>query len=798
MAVAQQPVIHEVIDVGDPVEQYGKFEAEVRLTATFSNPFDYEDIRVEGLFTGPNGRQKEVEGFYIQAFEWTDYQTGAIAPKGNGTFRLRFAPDQPGIWRYTVSCVTQTGTAIFQEKTFECVAAFSPLNRGFVRSAGSHYLQFEDGDSFIPLGHNMAWPVTNAYTDYKRWIEDLSAAGGNSFRLWQCPWGLGLEWRAGNGYEGLMRYRQSNSFYLDWLFDYCAQKGVHVMVCLHHHGAVSTQVNPDWKDNPYNAMNGGPCEQTQDFFKNATAQRLTRNRLRYIIARWGYQRSIWAWELFNEVDWTDGYAENAADIRRWHTDMADFLREKDPNGHLITTSFADTGRDDETWNHPDIVPTQTHIYTQASNIEQVVAKNTLRYVQQYGKPALNAEFGLGIAGDLLPGLDPQGIHFHNSLWAALFSGALGGGMSWWWDSYIAPRQLYAHYTPLAAFVEKTHFVQEDFRPAASSVAGAAADRVLVAGGAWGSLSDTLIKVDSAGNFVPAWANPGQFLYGSTWNTALRRPPVFDVQYLKEGKFTVKTGENTGINPNITVWIDGVKIMDVRAETKKEYAISVPAGWHRIRVDNRGTDWIQVAAYIFEGGGTRANAYVLRNAEKTKALGWVLHNRYNHVYTAQNGLPPALRNTLLNIPDMAKGYYTIYVYSCQTGELLHGLQALNYTGTLSIQLPDFEWDVACKVFIQPVHTTDAGTDISDFSLYPNPAIPGSVVRIKAEETYTATLQGLSLLDAEGRLLTTQYGAVSTNAPEFTVPVGLPEGLYWLRLFEKSGRVAATLPLAIFRN
>lgn len=42
--------------------------------------------------------------------------------------------------------------------------------------------------------------------------------------------------------------------------------------------------------------------------------------------------------------------------------------------------------------------------------------------------------------------DPDGIGLHNDLWAPSVSLAAGTAMMWWWDSYIAPYNLYHHFT----------------------------------------------------------------------------------------------------------------------------------------------------------------------------------------------------------------------------------------------------------------------------------------------------------------------------------------------------------------
>jgi hypothetical protein len=66
---------------------------------------------------------------------------------------------------------------------------------------------------------------------------------------------------------------------------------------------------------------------------------MTLMKYRYIVARWGWSPAVVAWELFNEVHWTDAMRNgHEAEVGRWHSDMATFIRLVDVYGHLITTS----------------------------------------------------------------------------------------------------------------------------------------------------------------------------------------------------------------------------------------------------------------------------------------------------------------------------------------------------------------------------------------------------------------------------------------------------------------------------
>jgi hypothetical protein len=50
-------------------------------------------------------------------------------------------------------------------------------------------------------------------------------------------------------------------------------------------------------------------------------------------------------------------------------------------------------------------------------------------------------------------LDPEGHHFHDSIWASALSGAAGTGLYWWWHNYVEGLDLYRQYKPLAAFLK---------------------------------------------------------------------------------------------------------------------------------------------------------------------------------------------------------------------------------------------------------------------------------------------------------------------------------------------------------
>lgn len=792
-AMLTNPVIHSVTPSSLAVPRYEKFELTVDLTAQYDNPYDYDQIQLSATFNGPSGQTQTVDGFFMQEFS-INAQSGSLSSSNEeGVFRIRFAPDEVGRWTYTVHVTDQQGHTSIALESFQCLGNTHPQNKGFVRSNQTNFLNFDNGEQYIAIGENICWQSNNPYFDYRNWLGKLKEQGGNFFRLWHAHWGLGLEWRSGqNQYQGLRRYKESNCAYQDWLFDYCSENGIYVMVALQHHGQVSTEVNPNWQESPYNAVNGGPCQNTWDFFKNEEAIAHTKNRIRYIVARWGYARSIMAWELFNEVEWTDEFNQYKQKVVDWHSEIAEYIKGIDSYHHLITTSFAHDYNDPMMWALPDMDITQTHFYFNAANLERVLSQGVKKYIDAYAKPTLTGEFGLGNHGAELRNMDPDGIHFHNGLWSPLFSGGLGTGMSWWWDSYIAPNDLYYHLGPIANLAAEIPFLERNMQATRGLLAGAPGDLSLTPTLGWGGVGTPEININENGQMEPGTASLGQYLYGSSWNTQYRSPPNFSVNMPEEGTFSVRTAGTAGNSPRIAIYLDGEKVLEEPGQINTTYTIEVPTGPHTITVDNTGADWITVSTYTFGGIGSTLDAYVLQSEDQDMAAGWVLNNRYNHEYVDQVGLPPVIQGATLSLPGFTDGNYIVSWYDCMNGQILDTENVNANADTLVLLLPDILWDIAFVVDSEPVGTTNQERNVA-FQLFPNPAKPGSEIKVSLTEETSAKTR-FQLLDMGGRGLVQFDHQQGQREVEVQLPASLPTGMYWLRIAHEGKMGARPIMIA----
>ncbi|KPK42410.1 MAG: hypothetical protein AMJ78_02640 [Omnitrophica WOR_2 bacterium SM23_29] len=421
------------------IPTYEKFELTIDLEASYKNPFDPEQIDLKATFTSPTNEKIDVPGFlYSAQLEGKNYI--------NPVWKIRFSPTQEGAWQYSVFLKTPLGQDKTKIRTFNCLPS---SQKGFVRVSKKDplYFEFDNGEFYYPLGQNVCWANLSGF---KRYFSEMNKVGENWSRVWMSNWEVALEW-TGKDYQGLGVYSLRKADKLDKILELAKTNGLYIQLVLNHHGQLSTKVNPQWSENPYNVKNGGPCKKPFDFFTDSTAKKYFKNRLRYIIARWGYSPNILAWELWNEITFIDDL-----DIEKdaaWHKEMVQFIKDIDPARHLVTTSYAGTLYDyslnNKVWEIPKIDFTQFHMYSP----DIVEALNgAYKLMSGFNKPYFVAEAGRGTA-DGVDEEDPEGTNIHAAMWSQFVVPSAGNSMPWWWDSYIHPKKLYYHWKALAEFAK---------------------------------------------------------------------------------------------------------------------------------------------------------------------------------------------------------------------------------------------------------------------------------------------------------------------------------------------------------
>ncbi len=695
------------------VAQFGRLELAVDLRATYDNPYDPDDVRLDAMFTTPSGKQLAVPGFFLVKHR-REVRDGneTMTAEDNGTWKVRFAPRETGAYRWKLKLKDRTGEIEGGEGTFQAVASESP---GFIRksAADPHYLAFDNGQGYFAIGHNLPIYHTTGQLGVEA-MKKFAAAGENFNRWWMSSQGLGIEWMQKLGW-----YRQDVAARIDTVLDLAEDLGLYYMMCMDTHQDFR---EGGWKKNPFNAANGGPCASPADWFTNQEARKLYRNRLRYTVARWGYSPHVLCWEFGNEFE---GWANSPNEIKLpWHKEMADYLRGIDPFGHLITTSFWGHTGPEEFWKLENIDIVQTHCYTNNDgNVAEQVRRFCLHQWERFEKPHVFGEFGIR-SHTTTADKDPEGWAIHNSLWAGLFSFSAGGPMPWWHEQYIDKLDLYFHFTALANFTRELPLGTARWEPLATEAPAFVnkdrtpemRDAVVVPINRWEKPEHDEFTILTDGTIADGRA-PQQLLHGAG-HKDLKNPPTFVVDYPRQGRFVVHVDKvsHSGL---LRIWIDGDlalqrelpcaeglgKASVWREQWKlwettydEDIAVGVPAGKHRIRIENFGKDWVAVNKYTFTGCQIVDRPDVLVCGMKTGELAMLwLQNRssswYNHAGGGTVGRVDPFELTAKGLGD---GKHRLEWWETWKGRLERAEEIEVRQGRFTLVVPSLATDVALKI------------------------------------------------------------------------------------------------------
>lgn len=425
------------------VPVYGKLELSFNLARDYVNPFDPQVVDVTGHFVGPDGKEVTLPGFLYQAYERSRTPEGneKLTPVGHTCWKVRFAPRQPGKHRYWVTVRDALGLTRSAEGGFTATAAQDP--RGYVRISqrDPKFFEFDNGDPFRPTGLNMrdggdqAEAQKGTY-DFDFFFRRFAEEKLNFVRTWMCAWWAGIEWSENyhSRFDGVGRYNLYNAWRLDHALELARQHDLRLELTLNSHGQMRRdKFDAEWMYNPYSVRNGGMVASPAMFFTSPTARALVKQRLRYIVARWGYSPHLMSFDLVNEVDLTEGY--NREQVAAWHKEMATYLRNLDPWKHLVCTHICLYGNfGDELWQLPEIDYIQADAYWKRRDVgmnECWAAK------KGYNKPFFFIEYGPQTVSLPLP-FETWQQDFRVGMWVSNLIPSAAPGQFWYhqeWEQF---------------------------------------------------------------------------------------------------------------------------------------------------------------------------------------------------------------------------------------------------------------------------------------------------------------------------------------------------------------------------
>jgi hypothetical protein len=454
LAASAQPTITTMRQATDSVGLYDKFEVGIGLKANYTNPFDPDQIDITGTFTSPSGKQWPIHGFYYASF--------------GGLWKVRFSPDETGVWKYTIHIKDKDGEATSDPKSF--TAGPSPDHGALVVAPNKRYLQYRDGTPFYGVGlwYNDGYSGFDAGRVKPEELDRLKSLGVNFFSSFITP----LETQA----SGLGRYDQNICGRLDQLLELCEQRGMELSLNLWFHAFLSETTwgggNERWETNPYQQVT-----KPKDFYRSDAAWAFQEKLYRYMIARWGYSRSLGIWFIVDEINGTDGWVSgDSAMASKWAARVNDYFKTNDPY-HRPTTgtrSGAKAQYFDEGYRTFDLAsreiyerqgwPMLNTSTLDSAKVPPLVLSYT-NYAGEiskmwaaYGKPVIIGETGWDhvFYEPSMPGYLSM---YHDALWVALTNGTAMTPFWWAYSDLLNDNILTHQITSIRRFTDSIPFSQ---------------------------------------------------------------------------------------------------------------------------------------------------------------------------------------------------------------------------------------------------------------------------------------------------------------------------------------------------
>lgn len=304
-----------------------------------------------------------------------------------------------------------------------------------------------DADRFKPLGDFVGYAYPGGDNKYYK---------GNNRQaiLWEL--------------DSLIEMARVSDMYVQWVTDDANQNGF-----VPHYNFPITK-------NPYY----GVITTAQQFFTSPIAKKLYKNRLRYMIARYGYSTNLACFELLNEAHNLDPVIPQGSTVNElvkpWLEEMLTYIKGPYPalnhNDHLFTVSFEPlpTSNLIGTTLGLDFVSEHPYAYDNAANTYSDLASQTqiTSFLSGF-KPCQAGETGIRASWSCWQNPLPEAMapSFHSLLWASTFIRGLTSGLNNWSSTLENTVNIHPcgdivtnHFKPLQAFINDREYARGKYAP----------------------------------------------------------------------------------------------------------------------------------------------------------------------------------------------------------------------------------------------------------------------------------------------------------------------------------------------
>ncbi len=701
---SEAPQISDVKLPGEGVGRYDMYEVSFQLAATYTNPFDPDDIKVDGVFVYPSGKIVTIPAFFIEPMKpnksdkvLMTYNPSYYYESGIPEWRLRFAGDEIGEYSFYITAKDSKGqTCATQSFKF---SVFPSGNKGWVdisKNNPSILINSADGTPYYGSGSNMAWVRSQftkdpAHMSYNYFIGQATG-NTNMTRVWMCHWAW-LEWlpavekdKSSYSYAGLGYYNQCISTAFDEIIKMCENSGMRIVLCTEDNDEHGNDQDYDgWNYNPYHIKHGGFVSTTSQYFKNQQVRDQYKKRIRYILARWGYSSA-----LFSINMWNDQSSPSA--------DVVSYLDELHDYAHTITDGW------------------RPLLY--GSNFK-MDANAVLDYTTQ---SLANSDFTKpDITNECYASSDPDWYRdtLRNTIWKELTDG-VAATMIWSHDD-VDTRSCWDLFKNVLDFTYDFPFDtagkyksgEHKLSSATASSGSVALKKAItinsygdVAG--WGAkATSNLYEIDenASGMLLHGYVKN---LYGTNANVSKwKNPPTFVVDAPNGGELVLRIDEFGAGSNMLNVKINGKTVLDRaftggrRQTTDEEKFTRIPLvkGENRITLDNTGHDWINVSSAYFilnvESEADMITAHT--HVADTAAIVYLENQTYSEVYQKilENSACD-FSNVSLTLTGLTDGRYAVYPFNPNTGEYGQITETTVAGGKVDLTVPTVTKDYAIKL------------------------------------------------------------------------------------------------------
>lgn len=183
------------------VGKYRRIDFEIAVPWSHRNPFDPGEVDVSLEIRSPSGETQNLPAFWMQPYARQVLQRGKdwLYPTGLASWHARFAPQHVGRYEAVAKLRDPARSVRSPSVSFTCVASPDP---GYLRisTKDPRFLAFSERRPMFPIGQNLAFIGSSQFVTLARAEEifdKLSTNGANFLRVWTCceDWALAIEAR---------------------------------------------------------------------------------------------------------------------------------------------------------------------------------------------------------------------------------------------------------------------------------------------------------------------------------------------------------------------------------------------------------------------------------------------------------------------------------------------------------------------------------------------------------------------------------------------------------------------------